>query len=377
MTKKRGNTEGSVYKTKSGLWRGAYTVHTAEGIKRRYLSGRTREEAAAKLTRAMADRDGGLVFDAGKTSLGEYLDRWLDDSVRDSVRQRTFERYEQIVRVHIKPTLGRIKLKALTPAHVRRLYREKLDAGLSPRTVQYVHVTLQKALKQAVADGLIPRNAAAAVRAPRPKKKEIRPLSPEQARAFLQAAGEAGDRFEAAYVLAVHCGLRRGEILGLKWDDLDLEAGTLQVRRTLSEARAGRRFESPKNGKGRSIRLTSQSVEALRGHLGRQLQEIAEAGDLYRDHGLVFPSLVGTPKDASNLIAHSFKPLLKMAGLPDVRFHDLRHTCATILLSRAVHPKIVQEMLGHASISITMDTYSHVLPNMQGEAVSAMEDALS
>ena len=289
MTKKRGNSEGSVYKTKSGLWRGAYTVHTAEGTKRRYLSGRTREEAAAKLTRAMADRDGGLVFDAGKTSLGEYLDRWLDDSVRDSVCQRTFERYEQIVRVHIKPTLGRIKLKALTPAHVRRLYREKLDAGLAPRTVQYVHVTLQKALKQAVADGLIPRNAAAAVRAPRPKKKEIRPLSPAQARAFLQAAGETGDRFEAAYVLAVHCGLRRGEILGLKWDDLDLEAGTLQVRRTLSEARAGQRFELPKNGKGRSIRLTSQAVEALRGHLGRQLQEIAEVGDLYRGHGLVFP----------------------------------------------------------------------------------------
>ena len=180
MTRKRGNSEGSVYRTKSGLWRGAYTVHTEAGMKRMYVSGKTRQEAAEKLTRAMADRDGGLVFDAGSTNLGGYLDRWLDDSVRDSVRQRTFERYEQIVRVHIKPTLGRIKLKALTPAHVRRLYREKLDAGLAPGTVRYVHVTLHKALSQAVSDGLIPRNAASPVKAPRPTKKEIRPPSPEE-----------------------------------------------------------------------------------------------------------------------------------------------------------------------------------------------------
>jgi integrase len=158
-------------------------------------------------------------------------------SQRDTVRQRTYERYEQIARVHIKPALWRIKLKALTPAHVRGLYREKLDSGLAPRTVQYIHTTLQKALKQAVADGLIPRNAAASVKAPRPTKKEIQPLSPDQARAFLAAA--RGDRFEALYVVAVHCGLRQGELLGLKWEDVDFEARTLQVRRTLSEARTG------------------------------------------------------------------------------------------------------------------------------------------
>ena len=150
----------------------------------------------------------------------------------------------------------------------------------------------------------------------------------------------------------------------------------MQIRRTLSEARAGRRFEPPKNGKGRNVGLTPRAVEALRGHLRRQLEEIEEAGDLYRDQGLVFPSRVGTPMNASNLTNRSFKPLLKGARLPDIRFHDLRHTCATILLSRSVHPKIVQEMLGHATIAITMDTYSHVLPNMQSEAVSAMEGAL-
>jgi len=264
MAKKRGNNEGSITHRSDGRWMGRYTVHTAAGPKRRAVYGKTRADVSAKLTRAMADRDGGLTFEAGKLTVGEYVDRWLADSVRDTVRQRTYERYEQIARVHIKPTLGRIKLKALTSTHVRGLYREKLDSGLSPRTVQYVHVTLQKALSQAVADGLLPRNAAASVKAPRPVKKEIRPLSPEQARAFLRAARE--DRFAALYVLAVHCGLREGELLGLKWDDVDLDAGTLQVRRTLSETRTGHKFEPPKNGKGRRIKLTAGAVDALKRH---------------------------------------------------------------------------------------------------------------
>jgi integrase len=370
MTKRRGNNEGSISKRKDGRWMGRYTVHTSKGPKQQAVYGKTRAEVAQKLTKAMTDRDSGLTFDSGRMTLGEYLDRWLTDAVRDTVRQRTYERYEQIARVHIKPTLGRIKLKGLTPAHVRGLYREKVDAGLAPRTVQYIHVTLQKALSQAVADGLISRSAAASVKAPRPAKKEIQPLSPDQARAFLAAA--VGDRFEALYVVAVHCGLRQGELLGLKWEDVDFEAGALQVRRTLSEARTGHRFEPPKNGKGRSVRLTPHAVEALRVHLDHQLDEIGSSGDHYRDQGLVFPSRVGTPMNAKNLIARSFKPLLKRAGLPDIRFHDLRHTFATLMLRNGEHPKVVQEMLGHATIAITMDTYSHVLPNMQRDAVERL-----
>ena len=172
--------------------------------------------------------------------------------------QRTWERYEQLVRVHLKPALGRLKLKSLTAAHVRALYREKLDSGPSPRTVQYIHTTLRKALQDAVSDGLIPRNVVDGIKAPRPKKKEVNPLTPEQAQTFLGAA--RGDRFEALYVLAVHCGLREGELLGLKWDDVDLEAETLQVRRTLSDTRSGYVFEPPKNGKGRSIKLTQAAT---------------------------------------------------------------------------------------------------------------------
>ena len=377
MANKRGNGEGTTpYRRKNGLWCAQYTVYTAGGRKRRTLYGKTRQEVATKLAKALSDRESGLTFDADNLALNDYLDQWLSDSVRGTVRQRTWERYEQIVRVHIKPSLGRIKLKALTRAHVRALYRAKLDAGLASRTVQYIRTTLHKALKDAVADGLIPRNVTEGVKAPRAKKKEVKALSPDQARAFLESA--RGDRFEALYVLAVTAGLRVGELLGLKWDDVDLDAGTLSVRRTLSEARSGKILELPKNGKGRNIRLTSQAVEALKAHRKRQHEERLSLGTLWQDSGLIFPAQTGTFMNAKNLTDRSFKRLLERAGLSrTVRLHDLRHTCATLLLGKAVHPKIVQELLGHATIAITLDTYSHVLPNMQGEAVSAMESALS
>ena len=352
-----------------------YVAYTAEGRKRKTLYGKTRQEVATKLAKALSDREGGLVFDASSLKLGDYLDRWLVDSVRGTVRQRTWERYEQIARVHIKPALGRLKLKSLTPVHVRSLYREKLDAGLAPRTVQYIHTTLHKALKDAVSDGLVPRNVTEGLKAPRSKKKEVNALSADQARAFLCAA--RGDRFEALYVIAVHCGLREGELLGLRWDDVDLEVGTLAVRRTLSETKIGHIFEPPKNGKGRNVRFTGSAVEALKRHRATQNEYRIRVGSLWQDQGLVFPSHKGTTMYAKNLTARSFKPLLQRAGLPNIRLHDLRHTCATLLLAKGVHPKFVQELLGHATISITLDTYSHVLPGMGNQTVAAMEEALS
>jgi integrase len=310
--------------------------------------------------------------------LGEYLDRWLSDSVRDTVKATTFERYEQIVRLHLKPALGRVKLKALTPTHVRGLYREKLEAGSSARTVRYVHTTLHKALKQTVMDGLIPRNVTESVKPPRPSREEMRPLTPEQAKLLLQAAHEAGNRLEALYVLAIHTGLRQGELLGLKWDDVDLEDGSLQVRRTLTITKDGPVFTTPKTaGSRRSVKLTGKATEALKRHLERQLGEIDRVGSLWSENGLIFASETGDPLDRRAVTTLKFKPLLKHAGLPEIRFHDLRHTCATLLLTRNVNPKIVSEMLGHASIAITLDTYSHVLPNMRDQAAAAMEEALS
>ena len=349
-------------------------MQTAEGTKTRYIYGKRREDVREKLTKAIADRDGGLVYDAGNITVGEYLDRWLNDSVRDTVRQRTWERYEQFVRVHLTPALGKIKLAKLTPAHVRGLYRDKLNCGLAPRTVLHFHRAFSKALKQAAADGLIPRNPAAPVKPPQPRGEEIRPLNREQARALFEAA--SGDRLAALYIVAVTAGLRRGELQGLKWDDLDLEAGMLQVRRTLSEPKGGYIFEAPKSGKGRNIRLTQRAIAALRVHRKRQLEEPMHKAGLWKEQGLVFPSAVGTPIWGGNL-NHAFKATLQRAGLPkSTRFHDLRHTCATLLLRQGVHPNFVQELLGHADVSLTLNVYSHVLPDMGDTTADAMEAAL-
>ncbi len=202
-------------------------------------------------------------------------------------------------------------------------------------------------------------------------------MSQEQARILLAAA--RGDRLEALYVLAVSAGLRQGELLGLRWQDVDLESGTLSVRRQLTRSKEnGLRFTELKSKKSRrSIRLATSAIEALRRHRSAQNEERLRLGRLWKDQDLVFANRTGAPLDVGNLTNYSFRPLLERAELPRIRFHDLRHTCATLLLSRNVNPKIVQEMLGHANISETMDTYSHVLPSMQETAVSAMEEALS
>src|SRR5215208_2035400 len=273
----RANGDGDVFprKNKAGKitsYRGAYVGPDG---KRRYISGKTKEGARRNLRKARGDAERGLVFDADNLKVGEYLDRWLADSVSDTVKATTFERYEQIARLHLKPAFGWMKVKALTPAHVRGLYRKKLESGSSARTVRYIHTTLHKALKQAVMDGLIPRNVTETVKPPQPSREEMHPLTPEQAKLLLQTAHEIGDRLEALYVLAIHTGLRQGEILGLKWDDVDLEDGSLQVRRTLTITKSGPVFTAPKTTSSRrSVKLTSNATEALKSHLKRQLAEI-------------------------------------------------------------------------------------------------------
>jgi integrase len=380
---KRGNGEGSISRRKNGTWRAEYTVYTADGRKRKTVYGKTRAEVAKKLAKALADREDGLLFDDEGLTVEEYLDRWLKDSVRENVRPQTLANYKLQVNHHIVPALGRLKLKTLTPAHVQRLYRQKLDGadgslGLSPSSVRYMHAVLHRALKQALRWGLVPRNVAEAVDIPRLVREEVQALSPEQARKFLDAA--RGDRFEALYVLAATTGLRRGELLGLRWADVDLggDRPTLRVGRHLQRMRdgSGLKFVAPKSGKGRTIRLSSRAVEALKAHRARQAEQKLKLGDLYEDTGLVFASERGTPLEPSNIDRRSFKPLLKKAELPNIRFHDLRHTCATTLLKMGQHPKYVQELLGHANIAITLDTYSHVLPGMGDGLAGAMDDAL-
>jgi integrase len=377
---KNGNGEGSIYphkrNGKKAGYRGAYVVYTAAGPKRRYVTGKTREETRKKLAKAMADRDGGLAFDAGTLTVGEYVERWLKDSVQGTVRQSTYDVYGYMVHPHIVPGLGRLKLKSLNPAHVRAFYRDRLDTGLSPATVHKMHVVLHKALDGAVSDGLIPRNAAKGVKVPQAgSRKEIRPLTSQQARDLFDAA--RGDRLEALYVLAIATGLRQGELLALKWEDVELEEAVLRVRRTLTRSGGKVEVGPPKTPNSRrSVGLTSRAVEALRAHLARQLAEMEEMGSLYRPGGLVFANEIGGIINPSNLRNRHLVRLLERAKLPKVRFHDLRHTCATLLLTKNVNPKTVSEMLGHSSISVTLDTYSHVLPTMRANAVRALEEAL-
>ena len=373
--KERGNGTGTVYprKNKQGKVIGYRGSYFAPDGKRRYVSAKKKGDAERALRQAMTDADRGLVFEAGTVTIEEYLNCWLKDSVKDTVRRSTFVQYRSVVNCHLVPALGRLKLKALTPAHVRGLYREKLDSGLAPRTVQYVHTTLHKALKQAVMDGLIPRNVTEAVKAPQAHKKEVKPLSPTEIRALLSAA--SGDRLEALYLAAIHTGLRRSELLGLKWTDVNLDTGALAVQRSLDKDGT---FNSPKRNKSRrTVKLTCQAMEALKSHRVRQNEERLRLSSLWEDHSLVFPNQVGKPVNADNLYHREFKPLLKKAGLSGFTFHSLRHTCATLLVSKNVNPKIIQEMLGHATISQTMDTYSHLMPGMQDAAATAMESALS
>ena len=374
--KQRGNDEGTVYprKNKDGKvtsYRGAYWVQIAKGPERKYVSAKTKSEALVLLRKALAERDSGLVFDAENLTLGEYLDRWLSDSVRGSVRGSTFDRCEIAVRVHIKPALGSLKLKKLSAAHVQSFYRDRLDAGCAPASVNKLHVVLHKALSQAVKWSILPHNVAEAVEAPRPTPNEIQVLSPEETRRLLEAA--SGDKLEALYVLAVTTGMRQGELLALKWQDVDLENGVISIRRTLTKSGGRLLLSEPKTKKSRrTIQLTEAALGALRKHLDCQIEVVQRLGDLYRDQGLVFASEVGTLVNPTNLRERSFASLLKRAGLSRIRFHDLRHTCATLLLSRNVHPKYVQELLGHANIAITLDTYSHVVPG--GVSEGATED---
>jgi integrase len=359
-------------------------VETPAGTKRRTVYGKTRGEVRDKLAKALAERADGLVFDDENMTVGEYVTRWLEDSAKGGLAHRTYANYKLQLRRHIVPAIGRVKLAKLNPAHVQGLYAAKLREGLKPSSVRYMHSVLRRSLEQAVRWNLIPRNQAAIVDPPKVWKEEIKPLDPEQARAFLRAAGEAGDRYEALYVLSLAAGLRMGEALGLKWSDVDLAGGSLRVNRQLQRMRreedAGKPgrlvFSEPKNASRRTVDLPQRALAVLKRHRKRQLEEKLKAGSAYEDSGLVFTTAKGTPLDAQNVVNRHFKPLLKLAGLPDIRWHDLRHSCFTLLLSRGAHPKFVQHLAGHASIQLTLNRYSHWMPTMGKHTASAMDEAL-
>ena len=361
--KRRSPGEGSIYQRKDGLWVAQYKVETPSGKKTKYLYGKVRKEVATKLAKAIAERDSGMVYDAGKLTVAQYLDKWIG-AIQDTLRVRTIERYEQMVRLHLKPTIGYLKLDKLNALQMQDMYRAKLDSGLSARTVEYIHITLHKALREAVKWSLIPHNVAEAVTPPRPVTKEIEPLDKSQIKVLLNTARE--DRLYALYALAVTTGMRNGELLALKWSDIDFKAGTLRVNRTIYNGVVN----APKTASGRrTIRLSQMAIRALKEH------RIKNAN--HRISEWVFSTNNGTPMSARNIHSRTWKPLLQRAGLPSTtRMHDLRHSCITLLLAQGVPVKVVSEMAGHSDVSITLSVYQHVLPDMQGACADGMDDAL-
>jgi integrase len=351
--RRRGRGEGSIYRCKDGRWVGQYEV----GGKRRYVYGKTRKEVASKLTKAVADGNEGLIFDSDHLTVAQYLDRWLY-SIRGTVRESTWVRHEINVRVHVKPALGRVRLGKLNPLQVQSFYRCKLDQGLSDASVLKIHSTLSKSLKQAVRWRLVPLNVCMAVVLPCITKPEIQSLDAQQMKALLKAA--QGTDLYPLWVLMATTGVRVGEALGLRWEDLYLEARTLRVNRTVYR---GQSCLPKTDSSRRTIKLSRLVTEALRQH-PQQCE-------------WVFPTSRGTTINLNNLRYRSWKQLLERAHLPSgTRIHDLRHSAATLLLSKGVPVKVVSEMLGHSDVGITLSIYAHVLPDMQDGAAEAMDDAL-
>jgi integrase len=373
---RRGQGEGSIFRRSDGRWTGQITL---EGGLRKTFYGKTRQEVATKLSAALRQIDQGLPLVAERQTVEQFLASWLETRRAELVVE-SWRRYEQCARLHITPHVGKIKLARLTAQHVQHVYAACLAEGLSTTTTRHVHAVLHRALESAVRLGLVARNVADMVDAPRKRRVEIHPLTREEARQLLRVA--AGDRLEALYTLALATGMRQGELLALRWRDLDLldgEHGRLSVVATLKR-REGRAVWAQTKTKQsrRQISLAPPVVEALRQHRHRQRIERVAAGVAWQEWeglGLVFVDEIGMPLTDWHIRNRLWR-LLREAAAPRVRFHDLRHTCATLLLSQGINPKIVSEMLGHSSVAITLDIYSHVLPDMQHDAATALAVAL-
>ncbi|HEV2457471.1 MAG TPA: tyrosine-type recombinase/integrase [Ktedonobacterales bacterium] len=371
--KRRGNGEGTIYKRTDGRW--AAQVTLADGT-RKTVYAKTRLEVQRELTAIKRSLDIGMpVRRDERMPLADWL-----AYVRFSIKPLTHARYGQLIRHVPAATLGRTALTKVTPAQLEHLYAELLASGLSSTTVHQLHSVLHHALGDAIRKGLLARNVCDLVDAPTPRRVQVRALTVEQARAVLAAAAD-GERLEALYVLALTTGLRQGELLALHWADVDLEASVVQVRGTLHRvpgvsvsAKTGLVISDPKTQHSRRpVRLSAVAVQALRTHRARQLEERLALGEAWHDLDLVFCNSIGRPCEARNVIRTSYVPLLERAGVPHIKFHALRHSAATLLLSQGIHPKIVAEMLGHTTISMTLDIYSHVALDMQQEAADTMD----
>jgi integrase len=334
----------------------------------------TKKAAETELAKWITEVERGTAVDVSRLTLAEYLTNWLD-GLGQSVRPQTRRRYTDLMRQHVATRLGSVLLAKLAAPDVRQLYSDLLGAGLSNMTVRMVHMVLHRALKQAVQDDLIGRNVTEAVKAPRRTTPEYTAWTAEQAARFLLAADHSDE--PALWRLALLTGMRRGELLGIKWEDIDFDRGTLAVQRSRSRsASGGWTIGAPKTASGRrSVALPPTVVEVLRRQRTRQREQRLAAGAAYTDQGFVFTTPLGAPLHI-NAVAARFDKVARQAGVPRIRFHDLRHTAATLMLANGEHPKKVQAQLGHANISITLDRYSHVTEGMQRDAADRLEELI-
>lgn len=331
----------------------------------------TKREAEAKLAELLQRANTGQVVEPSKLTLAQWLDEWMGMAIAPPhKRLRTYETYKGVVAKYLKPKLGQIRLGELRASHLQQYYD---SSSLSKATLQQHHAILHSALKAAVQQDLIPRNAASLV-VGKPRAKEGKEdvlencWETEEAKKFLEAAKARGVQSAAFYGLAIETGMRKGELCGLRWIDVDLKAGTLSIVRQLVKPGPEPIFGPPKNGQSRTIALGEQTMDLLRKHKAQQATMRLELGTAYHDHGLVFTKTFGEPVQINNLGQREYRQIIEAAGVRKIKFHGLRHTCATLLLKAGTPVNVVSERLGHKRVEVTLNTYAHALPSMQQEA---------
>ena len=380
MAKRRANGEGNLRKRKDGRWEGRYTAghdpETEKAIYRNVL-GRTQAEARAKLKQAIEEAKIVDQTKAKKYTVGEWMDVWFENYAKVKVRPSSHQTYRGYIDNHIKPNIGKISLSKLTSLELQKFYKKLLSSGrverieskkqskgLSPKTVRNLHQIIASAMKLAREQKLIATDPTEGCALPKVEHREMKTLPVEQLASFLREAKESGV-FELYYV-ELATGLRRGELLGLKWEDLDLDRGNLRVKRQVARIN-GEVVEAPLKTKNayRTLPLARDTVDVL----NQQKKKVGSCP-------WVFPGSTGGPMSPDSVL-HMLHRVLKRAGLPRVRFHDLRHTFATLALQNGVDVKTVSGMLGHYSAGFTLDTYAHVTTSAQRQAAEAMEHVLS
>lgn len=378
---KRGHGEGSFDQMKDGRWRARVMVGYKPDGKpdRRAVYGKTRGECQAKLDELRRRAEQGTLAPGGggRETITAFLRSWLE-AIDGTLRPSAYERHEINVRKHLIPTIGRYRLVELRPEHLVALYASKRKDGLAPRTVRHIHSTIRKALGLAVKWGSVSRNVAASMDAPKVPRVEITPPTAEQIARLLETAEASKDHFTPLWTVAVYSGCREGELLGLKWEDVDIAAGSISIRRTLSAVRHGVPvFHEPKTTRSRrTIILPPDALTALQVQKDRQAWERQKLGEDYADHGLVFATRLGTAYLRRNVI-RAFKAALARADLPTtIRVHDLRHAHATVMRKAGVDMKTVSERLGHSSIAITADLYTHAVAGPDAGAAELVQQAI-